>query len=177
MDTFIANRTSALEPLEAEVLGDGSDRMTDVEMRLRKAYPTARAIAWEGDAATFQFTYVSKAAEQLLGYPIERWTREPTFWAEEVVLEQDRREAVAYCALATASKRDHVFEYRAQTADGRIVIIRDVVRVIVSPRGIPERLRGLMFDVSNLRAVAVTSEQLSARQQPSRSELEALAPA
>ena len=35
------------------------------------------SIVWEIDARTFQFSFVSKKAERLLGYPVERWLHEP----------------------------------------------------------------------------------------------------
>lgn len=146
--------------------------MQEVEARLRERYPGVQAIAWEGDASTFQFTYVSAVAEALLGYPVRRWLQEPAFWAEHVVSASDRSDAVGYCALATASKRDHVFEYRAQRADGTTVVLRDVVRVVLGPRGVPERLRGLMFDVTARHDDSMSREQLTSQQNPSRHELE-----
>lgn len=168
----VAHRCETLSELEAEVIGDGADSMLEVELRLRAAFPSARAIAWEGDAATFQFTYVSPDAEALLGYSCARWLSEPGFWAETVVASEDRNDAVSYCALATAGRQDHVFEYRAVAADGRRLIMRDVVVVVVGKRGIPERLRGLMFDVTAVRSTNLTAEDIKARQAPQRAELE-----
>ena len=60
----------------------------------------------------------------------------------------DRDDAVTYCALATGKGRDHMFEYRARTADGRLVWLRDFVMVIRSADSVSLRLRGAMFDVS-----------------------------
>ena len=69
----------------ADVFGLPDDPMEVVEARASLVLPGRDAIVWEGDAATFQFTYVGEAAERVLGYPVERW-REPGFWAEVVVL-------------------------------------------------------------------------------------------
>jgi hypothetical protein len=38
------------------------------------------AILWEADARTFAFKFVSREAEQVLGYPVEQWLNEPDFW-------------------------------------------------------------------------------------------------
>ena len=105
------------------------------------------AIIWEGDAQTFQFSYVSRNAETMLGYPVERWY-EPGFWTDVIVHPEDRSDAVAYCALATGQGRDHAFEYRARAADGRIVWLRDIVRVVFGEKGLPEKLRGVMIDIT-----------------------------
>lgn len=164
---------SALDPVGVSVLGGGLDAMAVVEERARKAYPGIPVIAWEGDAATFQFTYVSRVAEDLLGYPVERWISEPSFWANHVIVPEDSNEAVAYCALATAGRRDHVFEYRARAASGKILVLRDMVRVILGPKGLAERLRGLMFDVTHERGLGLQPQELRARENPCRDELQA----
>jgi PAS domain-containing protein len=165
------NAVLALDASDLAVLGDPADSMSDVESRLRRVRPGQRVIAWEGDASSFAFHYVSPNVERMLGYPAQRWTSEPTFWAEHVVLPADRRDAVAYCAMATANKRDHIFEYRARTVDGRILVLRDVVQVILGERGIPVRLRGLMFDITAQRGTQLRREELRAAERPPRSEL------
>jgi PAS domain S-box-containing protein len=106
-------------------------------------------IVWEGDAQTFEFSYVSAAAEEMLGFPARRWTNESTFWADSVVHPEDRDDAVAYCALATGKCLDHAFVYRAKTADGRVRWLADYVQVVRGPRGVAERLRGIMLDVTD----------------------------
>lgn len=172
MGDVINDRTDALSPLEALIIGSGKDSMYEVERRLRVAFPSVPALAWEADARTFQFTYVSPDASQLLGYPLRRWLSEPAFWVEQLVAAEDLQDAVAYCALAIAARRDHVFEYRAVTAGGQRRVMRDVVVVVLDERAAPTRLRGLMFDVTAKRSDSLSSQELKARQRPSRAELE-----
>lgn len=67
---------------------------------------------------------------------------------------------------------DDRFEYRAQAADGRVVWLRDYVQVIVAPKRVPLRLRGLMLDVDDKRAMTLPPVRASlAEQLPARSEL------
>lgn len=108
-------------------------------------------IVWEGDAQTFEFSYVSPSAEAVLGHPAARWTTEPTFWADVVVDPDFRDEAIAFCALATGKGRDHEFEYRALHADGTHRWLYDAVLVLRGARDVPERLRGIMLDVTPWR--------------------------
>jgi PAS domain S-box-containing protein len=131
------------------IFGHLADPIENVAERARLALPGEDVIVWEGDASTFQFTFVSPATERVLGYPASRWVGEATFWADVVVHKEDRDDAIAYCALATGRQRDHEFEYRALAADGRVVWLRDFVRVIAGRKGVPERLRGLMIDISD----------------------------
>jgi PAS domain S-box-containing protein len=134
------------------VFGSPDDPMPLLERRALELLPDLEAIVWEGDAQTFQFTFVGRSAEDILGFPCERWLTDPTFWTGTVVHPQDRDDAIAYCALATGQGKDHDFEYRANTADGRVVWLHDVVRVVKNTRGVAERLRGVMIDVSSRKA-------------------------
>lgn len=153
------------------IFGEPEDPIELVESRALATF--SDLIVWEGDAATFQFTYVSRNAEAILGYPVERWYSEPAFWAESVVHPDDRNDAVAYCALATAKKAHHEFEYRAVRSDGGVVWLLDLVRVVLGKRRVAERLRGIMVDVTPARAAEIArAGELRAR--PSHAELQAL---
>ncbi len=103
-------------------------------------------IVWEADAQTFAFSFVSPQAECMLGYPLTRWTTEPTFWKDHIHPD-DREWATSFCIDATRAKRPHDFEYRMLAADGRIVWLHDVVTVVVE-NDQPVRLRGVMLDIT-----------------------------
>ncbi len=107
-------------------------------------------IVWEADAATLHFTYVSARAERLLGYPLARWTTEPTFWADHIHPD-DRDQAVRYCVTCTKKKQDHEFEYRMLAADGSAVWLRDIVTVEVEGAR-AKSLGGVMVDITQRKA-------------------------
>ncbi len=125
-------------------------------------------IVWEGDAQTFAFSFVSASAAALLGHPGARWTTEPSFWADVVVHPEDRDDAVAYCALATGKGLDHAFVYRARTADGRVLVLADYVQVVRGKKGVAERLRGIMIDVTD----EIEAEAGQAWRAPAKSTIE-----
>ncbi|MBL7992544.1 MAG: PAS domain S-box protein [Candidatus Kapabacteria bacterium] len=106
----------------------------------------ANGIVWEADAQTFQFTFVSGQAEAILGYPIHRWTEEPTFWKDHIHPE-DSTWAVDYCLNCILKNQAHDFEYRMIAADGRVVWLHDIVTV-ESENGKPVLIRGLMVDIT-----------------------------
>ncbi len=103
-------------------------------------------IVWEADAHTFQFSFVSKQAERILGYPAERWLNEPTFWKDHLHPD-DRERAVTSFMNATRDKKDYTFEYRMVAADGSAVWLRDIVTVVVEQDQI-QKLRGVMVDIT-----------------------------
>jgi len=114
--------------------------------RFRDLVNSVEGIVWEADARAFQFTFVSKQAERVLGYPVEQWLQEPAFWKDHIHAD-DREWAVNYCLSATQQRRDHDFEYRMIAADGRTVWLRDLVSVVIDDNQ-ASRLRGVMVDIT-----------------------------
>ena len=97
---------------------------------------------------TFRFTYVNRAAVEILGYPIERWLEEPHFWADR--LHPEDRHVPVLCHVETLAGRDHELVYRMIAADGRVVWLRDYVKVH-SENGVPVELFGVMVDITRER--------------------------
>ncbi|MGH9657104.1 MAG: PAS domain-containing protein, partial [Bryobacteraceae bacterium] len=95
---------------------------------------------------------VSRRAEDLLGYPVEEWLGDPGFW-QRIIHPEDRDRAVQTCKSATEQGQDHDFEYRAIAQDGRVVWLHDLVRVTAGPDGHPQRLRGLMVDITQRKLI------------------------
>jgi PAS domain S-box-containing protein len=103
-------------------------------------------IVWELALPDWNFTFVSKQAERILGYPLDRWLEDPTFWSTHVYPD-DRDWAVNFCKTSADRGEDHQLEYRMIGSDGRIVWLRDIVTVEMS-EGRPARLRGVMVDIT-----------------------------
>src|SRR2546425_4513720 len=117
-----------------------------IEAELRVLVESVQAVVWRSDARTFRFSFVSREVEALLGYPPERWTSEPTFWLDHVHPD-DRGWSAAYCRAETDQLRAHEMEYRMLAADGRVVWVRDVIRVLAE-QGRPKELVGVMLDIT-----------------------------
>ena len=105
------------------------------------------AILWEADPSTLRFSFVSRRAEDLLGYPVQRWIEEPDFWAS-TIHPADRDYTVSYRRVATAEGRDQELEYRMVAADRRKVWFQDIASVQLGEDGRPRRLLGIMVDVT-----------------------------
>lgn len=148
----MSTERTVLDPDLLRIFGSDDDPIVLVETRARRHFDGQRIIVWEGDPTTFAFSYVSADAEAMLGFPAQRWVADAAFWTSYVVHPEERADAVAFCALATGRKADHVFEYRAMTSSGDVIWLRDYVRVVIGTRGVPIRLRGLMVDVTNEKA-------------------------
>ena len=120
---------------------------------------STKAIPWKIDWASMTFAYIGPQIEPLLGWTQQSWIS-ANDWAERIH-EDDRERVVNFCIAQSQSGIDHEADYRALTADGRYVWIRDVVHVLRNAAGETEALVGFMFDISERKK---TEEQLLALQ-------------
>jgi diguanylate cyclase (GGDEF)-like protein/PAS domain S-box-containing protein len=104
------------------------------------------ALVWEADAEELNFTFVSQHAEKLLGYAPERWTSGGS-WGDHVHPE-DRERALRACRRVARSGKDGELEYRAVSAEGGVVWIRDAVRLNRAADG-SLSLCGVMLDITH----------------------------
>jgi PAS domain S-box-containing protein len=110
------------------------------------------AIFWRADAETGRYTFVSRRAEELLGFPASRWLDDPDFWLKSIHAE-DRDFAVAYRRKQVREGLDHESEYRVVANDGRTLWFREAVRLLKHEAGRPSTLYGLMVNISKRKKV------------------------
>ncbi|MES2418020.1 MAG: PAS domain-containing protein [Bacteroidota bacterium] len=131
---------SSLRKAAAEVL-------IESQHRIESLINTVDGIVWEGNSDDFEFTFISKKVEDILGYSVRQWMSRPNFW-EEHLHPEDRNWVLEYCTTATKIGKQHDFEYRMIAKDNSIVWLRDIVSVI-KEKGVPVKLRGIMIDITN----------------------------
>ena len=121
------------------------------EERFRDIVDTVDGIVWEADAISFDFTYVSQQAENLLGFAVTDWYR-PGFWIERMHPE-DQIWAPAYCIdCLKKGIKNYEFEYRFIAKDGREIWLRDLVSLGME-EGEPRWLRGIMVDITHRKEI------------------------
>ena len=145
------------------------------EAELRAAEARYRTIVERTPAVTYQeladdaydaassILHMSQQIERILGYPVERWSSVPGFWATvlhpddhgRVILESDR---------VSQSMEPYSQEYRMISADGRVVWFRDDAVMIPAEQGRPNIWQGVMVDITDRKAVeeraSATEERL-----------------
>jgi len=135
-----------LEPRSPAPRAPGSEILDNLE-----------AAAWMVDLPGMTFTFVSRHAERLLGYPVDHWTKNASFWTDRVH-PADRDWVTRSYQHAIDRRQTHVSEFRAVTADGRAIWLRERARVVSDSEGRPIGLIGLTLDVTERRLV---EEQLT----------------
>ena len=120
------------------------DEVTETEHRFEALVDSLDAIVWEADPDTLQPFYVSRRAEKILGYPVENWIKDATFW-EKILHPDDRAAVIAKRRSAFSERRRYDIEYRAITQDGRVLWLRELGDT-VEDAGL--QVRGIMVDVT-----------------------------
>ncbi|MEM6571895.1 MAG: PAS domain-containing protein, partial [Planctomycetota bacterium] len=138
------------------------------ETRMRKLIEDTQVVVWEYDPAQNRFLYVSPQVERY-GYTAEQWLA-PGFF-QEVVHVEDCDDTMRACADATARGEDHELTYRMFCADGTLVWIRDLVKVVQRDDD-SVVLRGVFVDVTEQRTVERSLEELSAHSRVEAERLE-----
>ena len=126
----------------------------------RTLLESTRAIPWKIDWASATFAYIGPQIEELLGWTQDSW-KTVQDWADRMHPE-DRDRVVNFCISQSQCGMDHEADYRALTANGGYVWIRDVVHVLRDDQGNVQALVGFMFDITERKR---SEEKLLALQQ------------
>ncbi|HKY71717.1 MAG TPA: PAS domain-containing protein [Nitrospira sp.] len=104
-------------------------------------------IIWRADVATLEYSYVSEQAETILGYPLDRWLRQPYF-REAHLHPEDRLKVLSAYKQAAQDRERHSLEYRMIDVDGREVWFHDCVHSVLES-GHGTELVGVMVDITD----------------------------
>jgi two-component system CheB/CheR fusion protein len=131
-----------------------------VQRRFHDLVEGLDAIVWEAEPGG-QFTFVSRRAEQILGYAPEQWVKSDS-WLRHIVAED--RDRVLDLLRHPAPDVANDYEYRGVTSAGRVLWLRIIVYAMRDDGGSVRQLRGLIVDVTERRqaeAAIRTSERLA----------------
>jgi PAS domain S-box-containing protein len=118
---------------------------------------TIDGVVWEADPETLQFTYVSKRAESILGFPPDKWLSQPRFWRNRVHPDDLDRVSETFSSAAFV-RGSFELDYRMVAADGRTVWVRNRVGLVEGPAG-KIKMRGVMTDITEFRTAAAALEK------------------
>lgn len=117
----------------------------DTDNLYKTLLESTKAIPWKINWQTKQFEYIGPQIEQLLGWSQDSWITAQD-WIDRIHPDE-REETANMCVSQSEHGIDHEADYRALTADGGYVWVRDVVHV-VRENGVTTALIGFIFDIS-----------------------------
>ncbi len=106
-------------------------------------------VPWRMDFSSNSYTYIGERGEEVLSYTLEDWSSFEK-WTKSIHPD-DREGAVNYCLCETAAGDDHTFEYRLIKKSGKVIWIRDVVKLIMDENNNVKELVGFMVDITHIK--------------------------
>ena len=102
-------------------------------------------ITYEYDLLQHRFTYISRMAESILGYPSEEWFQKH-FWFDHLHPE-DRDWTAEFSRHHVRQLKDHEFEYRMIARNGAVKWFKDIV-TLVAHGNTAVSLHGVLIDMT-----------------------------
>ena len=116
--------------------------------RLKELVQGLNGIVWEADPLSKKFLFVSQPAEDILGYPVRKWLEDPNF-RDKLIFPEDREIANSFYSSEILTKnKEIVIEYRAFTAKGNLIWLRDSIHIIKDKDNQSLLLRGISVDIT-----------------------------
>lgn len=129
-----------------------NDSLAEAERRVRTLIERLPSITYRAGLGTEgEWTFVSPQIEEILGYTVEEWTSDVTFW-EQHMHPDDLDRVLAEETLCADEGRSLDIEYRMQTGDGRTIWVRDRASVGERESSGVMMVEGLITDVTEQRA-------------------------
>jgi sigma-B regulation protein RsbU (phosphoserine phosphatase) len=114
------------------------------ERKLRELIHSVNAIVYELDGTSGRFTFVSERAQEFLGYSMEAWN-EPDFW-KRVIVPDYYKAAMQGFEVARRKGIDHQHEFPVISADGSVIWVRNIARVVRDAQGSISKVRTVIID-------------------------------
>lgn len=127
------------------------DKDINILQKYERLIDSIDGIVWEAEP-DLRFTFVSKQAEKILGYPVEQWINEKNFWQNHLYPET-RQQTIDFCQDQIEQKKHHDFEYRFITKDGTIKWLRDIVSIVTDENNNVTGIRGLIVDITDQKKI------------------------
>ena len=119
------------------------------QSQYRTLIDTIDGVVWEYNIETSSSTFISKKVENILGYTVEDYVENPTFW-EDHIYPEDREFALKISTIVNKKYKNHDYEYRMITKKGKIIWIRDIVNFVYE-KDKPVIARGIMIDITVMK--------------------------
>jgi PAS domain S-box-containing protein len=140
--------------------------LTPQDQKALSVAASVEGMLWEVDYAAGGITHVSSGAEDLFGFPAERWLSDKSVWGLRVAESERQRVDEFYDQVGASAGTVFSIEFLARHANGQEFLARETVRVFRDAEGKPLRLAGLTTSVAERRelesqhALAVKGEAL-----------------
>ena len=130
------------------------------------------AVIWEARPAGGGFLFVSRKAEDMLGYPVKEWTNGGDEFLMQVIHPEDRQRVRQ--AMLQPGDGEIDMEHRMLTAAGETRWVRSLVRVLLDEQGTPVHRYGVIVDITAKHRSEQALRESEARERSRAAEIQAI---
>jgi PAS domain S-box-containing protein len=151
------------EPMIIAAFSDISARkaaeaeLSEQRTRYETLVNSVDGVVYTIDAETRHTLFISPQVESLTGYQLDLFYAQPDLWLN-LIHPDDREAATAFARRAVEKEQSFQQEYRMVSADGRIIWLRDVVKVARDETG-RLLMRGLGINITASREAREAEER------------------
>ncbi len=128
------------------------ERLRASEARYRQLVEQLPAITYMAEFGSGRWLYCSPQIESLLGFSVAEWTSDRCPWLDRIHPD-DRPQVLAAESQSRLTGKEFSVEYRMHARDGRVVWFSDHAVVVPGADGQPQYLHGVMFDITDRKAL------------------------
>ncbi|HKE59735.1 MAG TPA: ATP-binding protein [Pyrinomonadaceae bacterium] len=145
LEPLLAGGATKFEIEESETILNSAGMPVSSDASLSRLLAKANILVWTADPESSDFTYVSKQAEEILGYAVADWY-EPGFWSAH--LHPEDQQQIFPAGLKPFSFADHSdCTFRMLASDGQVVWLHCLVNVTPLDHQ-ARQITGLMIDIT-----------------------------
>lgn len=140
--------------IDVTELKEAEGRLQETEQRYRSLVERTPGITYieEVDGGgSGRLTYISPQVEQILGFGVDEWLREPSAWREHIHPDDCARIVEEFKAVEGAGGSTMITDFRSKTKDGRWLWFRDESVLVYGLDGKPAFWQGVMSDITTQR--------------------------
>jgi len=157
LKTNLIRLPAAVNRAVEEARGRAARRAVETELegahqRLNSIFESLDDAVWSWSLANQQLTYIGPAALKIFGRKPEAFSSDPALW-RQIIYDADREAVLEAWRELLAGNAAFDVEYRIVRTDGEIRWINDRARLIRDAGMVPERVDGIMRDITE-RTVA-----------------------
>lgn len=134
--------------------------------RLDEVVSNVPGIVWESrlinGGSERREHFVSQQVEKILGYSVEEWLAEPTFWLS-IIPDEDREKAQREYDEVFESGGQGIIQYRWITKDGRVLWVESHLATILDDNGKHAGFRGVTLNITERKLVEASLVELTGR--------------
>ncbi len=123
------------------------EELAAARQRLESIVESLDDVVWSWSVTERRITYMGPAAFSLYGRKPEEFLGDPDLW-RKVIHDDDRAAVLEAWRALPEGRRSTDLEYRVVRGDGEVRWINDRARLIPGPDGEPQRVDGIMRDIT-----------------------------